>query len=115
MIKYKRNPIKESTGGARMSNYENPYYDEATVERVLDHYKRYMKKDSTVRKVAKKSGYSRCTVYRDLVEKLPKVNSEYARKAIKKLESNGNESLSRATMAASVKNRKHKSFKKDTV
>ena len=97
-----------------MKNYDNPYYDDATLERVLDHYKRYMKKGTNVRKVAEQSGYSRCTVYRDLVEKLPKINSEYARKAIEKLELNGNESLSRATIA-SAKNRKHKAVEKDTV
>lgn len=98
-----------------MKKYYNPYYDDATVERVLDHYERYMKRNATTRKVAKETGYAKCTVYRDLVRKLPKIDSECAKKAKRKLERNKKEALSRATRT-SARNRSAKAAaKKKTV
>lgn len=83
-----------------MKKYYNPYYKDAIVERVLDHYKRYIGRKTTVRKVAEETGYSRSTVDRDLVEKLPKINSTYAKRARKRLDLNKTESQSRATIMA---------------
>lgn len=111
MIKYKSNPIKECTGGTYMKKYYNPYYDDVTVARVLDHYDRYMRRNATIRKVAEEIGYARCTVHRDLVRKLPKIDSECAKKAKRKLERNKKESVSRATRA-SVKKAKAKAANK---
>lgn len=111
MVKYKRNPIKECIGGKRMKKYYNPYYDDETVERVLDHYKRYIRKKTTVRQVAKETGYSRNTVHRDLTKRLPKINSAYAEKATERLNLNKRESASRAGKA-SAKKAKAKTAKK---
>lgn len=111
MVKYKRNPIKECIGGKRMKKYYNSYYDDETVKRVLDYYKRYIRKKTTVRQVAKETGYSRNTVYRDLTKRLPNINSVYAEKARGRLDLNKRESASRAGKA-SAKKAKAKAAKK---
>ena len=94
-----------------MKKYYNSYYDDETVKRVLDYYKRYIRKKTTVRQVAKETGYSRNTVYQDLTKRLPNINSAYVEKARGRLDLNKRESASRAGKS-SAKKAKVKSAKK---
>lgn len=58
--------------------YNNPYFSDDVVERVLMHGHRLVDEMCTVRDVAKWSGFSKTTVHSDVVKKLPYIDSDLA-------------------------------------
>ena len=79
--------------------YNNPYYDDDTVERVLMHGHRLVDEMCTVRDVAKWSGFGKSTVHKDVVERLPYVNGDLAEEAQIVIELNTKERAQRGAWA----------------
>lgn len=100
-----------------MKKYHNPYYDDATVERVLMQGNRFVDEMCTTAELSLSewSGYSTWVTYYDLVEKLPRVDSDLGEEARIVLDLNREDAQRRATVVATKKERKSYSKERDSV
>lgn len=60
-------------------------YNDVIFYRVLECAELYLKKEHTIRSVAKQLGVGRSTVHKDLVERLPRINTYIAKRTAQKL------------------------------
>ncbi len=86
--------------------YDNPYYDDETVERVLMHAHRFVDEMCTIREVADWSDFSKTTIHTDLTQKLPHIDSELYEEVKILLELNTEERASRGGMGVLKKFKK---------
>ena len=61
--------------------YNNPYFSDDIVERVLMHGHRLVDEMCTIRDVAEWSGFGKSTVHVDVVERLPYIDGNLAEEA----------------------------------
>ena len=85
--------------------YNNPYYDDNTVERVLMHAHRLVDEMCTIRDVAEWSDFSKTTVHRDVSKKLQWIDYELYEEAKIMLELNTEEGRRKGGIAAYPKMR----------
>lgn len=76
------------------------------VARVKEVAEYTIKNKSTMRATAKKFGYSKTTIYKDLTKRLPKVNPVLYKQVVAVLEVNKKEASSRGGMAIRNKYRR---------
>lgn len=82
--------------------YNNPYFSDEVVERVLMHGHRLVDEMCTIRDVAKWSGFSKTTVHKDVTEKLPYIDFDLAEEAKLVIELNTEERGYRGGQASKI-------------
>lgn len=83
--------------------HNNPYFSDDIVERVLMHGHWLVDEMCTVREVAKWSRFGKSTVHKDIVERLPYIDSDLAEEAQIVLQLNAEESPIRGGQATAKK------------
>lgn len=100
-----------------MRKYHKPYYDDATVERVLMQGHWFVDEMCTTAELSLSewSGYSTGVIYYDLLEKLPKVDPDLGEEARIVLDLNREDAQRIVTVVATKKERKSYSKERDSV